>query len=193
MYQYLLNLPSALKPGEKFIALLGNSKHIFTCPKEKPLNFSVLVPNPPVALGSLLPSPSSMLPEIVGVCNGMWPLLGQSNQLPGPLTRSLPSVANGSLPPHPSYANQTPLLNQLSTSQLNPNTQGTVLSAEFQQTLELDDFFETTDLHSFQEYTPVYYKDGRPHPDQLVQSASLSGVDPPPIHYQLSLPKNVCD
>jgi hypothetical protein len=192
MYQYLLTLPSNLNPGEKFVALLGDSKHLFTCPKEKPLTFSVLVHDPPTA-GLLLPSPSSTLPEIVGVFRGMWPLLSQQNQLPRVLPSYLPSLPTVSLPPHPKYASllQTPLLNQFAASQLNPNTQGAVISEEIQQTLELDDFFETTEVHSFQEYSPVYYKDGRPHPDQLVQSASLSGVDPPPITYQLSLPKNV--
>lgn len=57
--------------------------------------------------------------------------------------------------------------------------------------LEPEDFFEASEEHSFQNYTPVHYHEGQPHPDQLVQSASLSAVDPPPIEYELSLPNKV--
>ena len=57
--------------------------------------------------------------------------------------------------------------------------------------LEPEDFFEASEEHSFQNYTPVHFHQGLPHPDQLVQSASLSAVDPPPIDYELSLPEKV--
>jgi hypothetical protein len=54
-----------------------------------------------------------------------------------------------------------------------------------------DEFEEAADDHSFRDYQPKFYKGGNPHPDQLVESSSLSAVPPPHITYELSLPKQV--
>jgi hypothetical protein len=54
--------------------------------------------------------------------------------------------------------------------------------------IEEDDCFEATDVHSFEDYRPVPTVGGFDHPGHLVQSASLSSVDPPPVTYKLSLP-----
>jgi hypothetical protein len=56
--------------------------------------------------------------------------------------------------------------------------------------IELDepDCFEATEVHSFEDYHPVHFHAGVRHPGHLVQSASLSNVDPPTIIYKLSLP-----
>lgn len=56
---------------------------------------------------------------------------------------------------------------------------------------ETDDFEESTDEHSFQDYVPAYFSDGLPHPDPLVQSACMSAVLPPQIHYRISIPRKV--
>lgn len=53
---------------------------------------------------------------------------------------------------------------------------------------ENDEFEETVTDVTFKEYLPLKYKFGNPHPDQLIQSLSLSAVDPPDIKYDLIIP-----
>jgi hypothetical protein len=53
---------------------------------------------------------------------------------------------------------------------------------------EDDDCFDTPEGHSFEDYHRVHFLAGVDHPGRLVESASLSSVDPPPILYKLSLP-----
>jgi hypothetical protein len=59
--------------------------------------------------------------------------------------------------------------------------------------LEEGDSFEASAEHAFENYNPVHYRDGFRHPGHLVESSSLSSVDPPPITYQLSLPDHVSE
>lgn len=54
---------------------------------------------------------------------------------------------------------------------------------------ENDEFEETVTDVTFKEYLPLKYKFGNPHPDQLIQSLSLSAVDPPDIKYDLIIPQ----
>jgi hypothetical protein len=58
---------------------------------------------------------------------------------------------------------------------------------------EEGDSFEACLEHAFEDYNPVHFRDGFRHPGRLVESSSLSSVDPPPITYQLALPRNVSD
>ena len=53
------------------------------------------------------------------------------------------------------------------------------------------DFEEVNDELTYDEYSPKYYSDGHPHPDPLVQSASMAAVDPPEITYKLHLPSKI--
>lgn len=46
---------------------------------------------------------------------------------------------------------------------------------------------------SYLEYAPKKFHQGKPHPDVLVESASLSATDLPDIHYELHLPKKLID
>lgn len=56
---------------------------------------------------------------------------------------------------------------------------------------ELDNFEETETESTFSEYQPRKYIGGLPHPDPLVESSSLSAVEPPDITYTLTLPLEV--
>lgn len=56
---------------------------------------------------------------------------------------------------------------------------------------EEGDSFEASAEHAFEDYRPVHYRDGFRHPATLVESSSLSSVDPPPITYKLALPLDV--
>ena len=56
-----------------------------------------------------------------------------------------------------------------------------------------DDFEETSDNLSFHEYRPQKLSLGRPHPDSLVQTASLAAVESPDVTYKLNLPSKVCN
>lgn len=59
---------------------------------------------------------------------------------------------------------------------------------------ELDaDFEDVNDVLTYNEYTPRFFSRGIPHPDPLVQSASMAAVDPPPITYTLTLPPKVVE
>ena len=64
------------------------------------------------------------------------------------------------------------------------------LAAEAQQE-ELDELGHHGE--TFAEYQPKKLKVGRKHPDVVVESASLSSVEPPEIDYQLHIPEHVVD
>lgn len=53
---------------------------------------------------------------------------------------------------------------------------------------EQDSFEDAATESTFHEYAPMKYRGGTPHPDPLVESSSLSAVDPPDVTFQLSLP-----
>lgn len=55
------------------------------------------------------------------------------------------------------------------------------------------DFEDVNDVLTYDEYTPRFFDRGVPHPDPLIQSASMAAVDPPPITYQLQMPSTVVD
>lgn len=46
---------------------------------------------------------------------------------------------------------------------------------------------------TFAEYQPKKLKVGLKHPDIVVESASLSSVEPPEVNYELSIPDHVID
>jgi hypothetical protein len=50
-----------------------------------------------------------------------------------------------------------------------------------------------TSSAAYTEYTPRKFHLGRPHPDILVESASLTATDLPDLHYTLALPPHVID
>lgn len=52
----------------------------------------------------------------------------------------------------------------------------------------LDEFEDTACEQAFSEYIPKKSTKGQPHPDILVESPSLSAVDPPEISYTLKIP-----
>ena len=64
------------------------------------------------------------------------------------------------------------------------------LAAEAQQE-ELEELGHHGD--TFAEYQPKKLKVGRKHPDIVVESASLSSVEPPAIDYKLHIPDHVVD
>jgi hypothetical protein len=74
-----------------------------------------------------------------------------------------------------------------------PNTQSTE-AAKREADVEPEpeaDFEDVNDVLTYDKYSPRFYDAGRPHPDPLVQSASMAAVDPPPITYELHLPPKV--
>ena len=64
------------------------------------------------------------------------------------------------------------------------------LAAEAQQE-ELEELGHHGD--TFAEYQPKKLKVGRKHPDIVVESASLSSVEPPEIDHKLHIPEHVID
>jgi hypothetical protein len=66
------------------------------------------------------------------------------------------------------------------------------LTADMEQQARIDDDFEETlDTTSFDDYRPKKLNIGRAHPDSLVESSSLAAVEPPDITYTLHLPETV--
>jgi hypothetical protein len=60
-------------------------------------------------------------------------------------------------------------------------------AAQPQDALEEDDDVDEGEVReTFLEYTPAKLPYGRPHPDPVVETASLAAVDPPDITYQLA-------
>ena len=64
------------------------------------------------------------------------------------------------------------------------------LAAEAQQE-ELEELGHHGD--TFAEYQPKKLKVGRKHPDVVVESSSLSSVEPPEVKYELHLPEHVVE
>ncbi len=61
----------------------------------------------------------------------------------------------------------------------------------------VDEIGEADDVEAFHEsdfsaYTPKYVNFGVPHPDELIESASLGSADLPPITYKLKLKEKPC-
>ena len=56
---------------------------------------------------------------------------------------------------------------------------------------EHDEFQDADETQIFNSYFPVKLMEGNPHPDPLVQSASMSAVEPPNITYKHHLPPTV--
>jgi hypothetical protein len=84
------------------------------------------------------------------------------------------------------------LASSTNSARLNHRPKAVVPNAEREVVeLEEDDCFEATEAHAFEDYRPVHSLGGTNHPGHLVQSASLSSVDPPPITYKLTLPDYV--
>lgn len=108
---------------------------------------------------------------------------------PAPIPRVMPVPSN--LPRLPSIPTSIPqpYIPPNSTSMNRPISQD--LQSSEVILIESEDFFEASEEHSFENYFPIYVHQGIHHPDQLVQSASLSAVDPPLVDYELSLPEKV--
>lgn len=69
LYRYEVTLPSNVNCGDKFVALLGNTRFILTCPKERPIRpIGLIAPNPP-DFGTP-PPPQNLLPETIGRYTG---------------------------------------------------------------------------------------------------------------------------
>ena len=57
-----------------------------------------------------------------------------------------------------------------------------------------DDVEEALDAEPlYSDYVPRKFSLGRPHPDVLVESASLAACTPPDVRYQLHLPQRTID
>lgn len=52
---------------------------------------------------------------------------------------------------------------------------------------------EYHEVETYSDYAPAKLKIGRPHPDPVVETSSLSTVEPPDITYELKLPSKVVD
>merc|ERR1719458_81188 len=46
-------------------------------------------------------------------------------------------------------------------------------------------------IETYSNYKPVKLQVGKPHPDSVVETASLASVEPPDIWYELSLPEDI--
>ncbi|CAM9736607.1 unnamed protein product, partial [Ectocarpus fasciculatus] len=58
---------------------------------------------------------------------------------------------------------------------------------------EDDNFEEAVTESTFHDYQPSKYLGGRAHPDPLVESSSLSAVEPPDVTFTLTLPDSLVD
>ena len=50
-----------------------------------------------------------------------------------------------------------------------------------------------TALETYNEYFPSKLKIGKPHPDPVVETASLASVEPPDVWYRLSIPESTVE
>jgi hypothetical protein len=190
LFMYEIPIPVGVQPGGKFLALIGSKRYLLTCPQVVQ-TFFVASPDPP---GHFLDptatsSPPTNMPSTVGICRGpavRKPPVGQD------FSRELSEIFRGPTAQQLLASQAAALLRLRPNSETATTTNSGQTENGIPQAVEFEDFFESSEDHSFQEYQPLYYHKGKPHPDQLVQSASLSGVNPPPIDYELSLPVQVC-
>ena len=82
---------------------------------------------------------------------------------------------------------------------------GAAISSQYQQedvllmepdvayNLGASSFGESTDGKTCAAYVPTKLTIGKPHPDSIVETSSLSAVSPPDIRYSLHLPKAIID
>jgi hypothetical protein len=187
---YEIRIPAGVTAGGKFCALLGGKRYLLTCPQVVQ-TFFVASPDPPDppnrhSDANLAPLPIA-LPSTVGICRGPAIRKQQVGTNPSSFTRELSEIFRGPSAQHLLAAQAAARLTNPNMMTSNETPEG----GGVPQAIEFEDFFDSAEDHSFQEYKPMYFHKGLPHPDQLVQSASLSGVNPPPIDYELSLPENV--
>ncbi|VDO04076.1 unnamed protein product [Rodentolepis nana] len=90
----------------------------------------------------------------------------------------------------PSYSSVHP---QLVNPRFPPQYPRELFQSEVEEDFEEEDTTDLTQAETYADYVPAKLDLGRRHPDAVVESSTLSGVDPPEINYHLNLPKEVID
>lgn len=81
-------------------------------------------------------------------------------------------------------------INLSSSSTTFPNTNNVSIATEDEQDLR-EDFEEHYEVTEYGEFVSQSFSIGHDHPDKLIQSTALAAVRPPPLTYDLLLPKTV--
>ncbi|VDL27985.1 unnamed protein product [Hymenolepis diminuta] len=161
-----------------------------------------------VVLPSANPSPAAPAAQTVSV-SGTTQIQRVNTTLANSILRNIPPVVTtkpgirfirasdinqvrppGRLASVSSYAN---VHTQLVNSRFPPQYPREFFQSEVEEDFEEEDTTDLTQAETYADYVPAKLNLGHRHPDAVVESSTLSGVDPPEINYHLSLPREVID
>lgn len=125
-----------------------------------------------------------------------------ATQIQTQLQRALEQAINNQCPPSiPPAAHQNGLLQPSLTNNIAakknepppppPPTEDEMAEQDMDADADQDEEFQ--EVETYADYVPAKFKLGLPHPDPVVETSSLSTVEPPDVIHKLSLPCNVLD